>query len=259
MTAPTFLSVDDQPISLTQALQYLQTSGKLNTVIADILRQYVLEQEVAQYTTQHPETPTDITAIEQTILDFRLQNNLADPNTFKNWLEANTLTYPAFRDRVANGLKFEKFKASLIDPKLQEYFVERKLFLDRVVLSRIVVTTQDQAEELKTQLEEGASFELLAREYSLTDDRLVNGMLGPVSRGTLPDAIRATIDIAVPGQVVGPLAIEDDRWALFRLEQVLPATLGDNQLQQMLRNELFDRWLSEKLQVMRVQLQLPKE
>jgi hypothetical protein len=53
------------------------------------------------------------------------------------------------------------------------------------------------------------------------------------------------------------LALEN-RWGLFRIEQQLEATLDDAQLEQSLRNELFERWLSEKIQKMSVRLQVPE-
>ena len=84
---------------------------------------------------------------------------------------------------------------------------------------------------------------------------MVNGMMGPVSRGTLPDAIRAQIDAANPGDLLGPIELEN-RWGLFRVEQKMDATLDDVQLQQALRNELFERWIAEKIQKMTVKLQV---
>jgi hypothetical protein len=43
--SPSFLIVDEQPVSLAEALKYLQSSGKLQTFILDILRQRIIEQE----------------------------------------------------------------------------------------------------------------------------------------------------------------------------------------------------------------------
>jgi parvulin-like peptidyl-prolyl isomerase len=151
------------------------------------------------------------------------------------------------------GFKLEKLKAQVTEPKLQAHFIERKIFLDRVVLSRLVVAEQELAEELASQIEEGANFEQLAREYSLADDRIVNGMMGPVSRGSLPDIVRAAIDTANPGDVVGPLELEG-RWVLFQIGQFLPASLEDGQLKQALQNELFEQWLAQKIQKMSVTL-----
>lgn len=246
-----FLVVDNYPISLAQALKYLQASGRMQLLIGDILRQHVIEQEI------QARTDLDINPAltEQAIIDFRLQNQLTDSKQFQEWLASQGTDRSTFHTQINFGFKLEKLKAAVTQPKLQEYFIERKLFLDRVVISRIIVAEQELAEELASQIEEGASFEQLAKEYSVTDDRLVNGMMGPISRGSLPDLLRASLDAADPGEVVGPLAI-DGRWGLFRVEQFLPASLEQNQLKQVLENELFEQWLAEKIQKLTVKLQV---
>ncbi|MBD2517673.1 peptidylprolyl isomerase [Nostoc sp. FACHB-973] len=259
MESLSFLTVDDQPISIEEAVKYLQASGKLGQFIGDILRQYVIEQEIRNR--NDIEIGTAIT--EQAIIDFRLNNQLTDPQSFQEWLKRNNTDYTAFHTSVTFGYKLEKLKAVVTEPKLPEYFIERKIFLDRVVLSRIVVDNRELADELQIQIEEGGSFEQLAKEYSLADDRVVNGMMGLISRGSLPDALRAAIDIASPGQVVGPIEMAGGTsfqgevpYGLFRVEQFLPASLEDTQLKQALQNELFEKWLAEKIQKLTVKLQV---
>jgi parvulin-like peptidyl-prolyl isomerase len=251
MVAQPFLSVDDQPISLAQALQYLQTSGKLKAFLGDILRQHVIEQQLKN----REDLEVNPALIEQAVIDFRLQRQLSDPNVFAEWLKSNGQDYTTFHASVAFGFKLEKLKGQVTEPKLQEYFIERKLFLDRVVLSRILVNDRELAEELATQIEEGASFEQLAREYSIADDRVLNGMMGPVSRGVLPDMLRAAVDSASLGELIGPLELEG-RWLLFRVEQFLPASLEDAQLKLALQNELFEQWIAKEIQTMNVKLQV---
>lgn len=251
MDSKALLIVDDQPLSLRQCLRYLQTTGKLQGFIGDILRQYVLEREI--------ETRTDLDVpsalVEQAVVDFRLQNQLTDAKAFQDWLIRNGTNYELFHNQITNSFKLEKLKAQIVEARLQEYFIERKLVLDRVVISRIVVDSRELAEELHSQISEGASFEQLAREYSKADERIANGMMGAVSRGTMPDVLRAAIDSANPGDLVGPMQIEN-YWAIFRVEQFIPATLEDNQLKQALQNELFERWIAEKIQAMTVKLQV---
>jgi parvulin-like peptidyl-prolyl isomerase len=245
------LVIDEQPLSLRQCLRYLQTGGKLQGFITDILRQYVLEREL--------QTRDDLeispAMVEQAVVDFRLQQKLTDAKAFQEWLTRNGTTYEAFHSQIAGSFKLERLKAVIADARLQEHFIERKVFFDRVVLSRIVVASKELAEELQTQIAEGGSFEELAREYSTADERVANGMMGPVSRGTMPDMLRAQVDSANPGDLVGPVQLEN-YWAIFRVEQFLPATLEDNQLRQAMQNELFERWLSEKMQTMTVKLQV---
>lgn len=249
MENTSFLLVDEQPVSLSQALKYLQTSGKLQPFIVEILKQNILEKELDK-----EELNINPGVIEQAIIDFRLQQQLTDPNNFQEWLVNNGLDYPTFHQQVVYNFKIEQLKKNVTAPRIQEFFIEQKLFLDRVVISRIVVQNKDLAEELKSQILEGARFEQLAQEYSVTEDRVVNGMMGPISRGQLPDALRALIELASPGEVIGPIEIE--QWyCLFRIEQFLPAAL-EGQVKQELENQLFEQWLGEKMQKLNIKLQV---
>lgn len=250
MTAEPFLTIDDQPISNGQILKYLQATRKLDAFIGDIVRQFVIEREL-----QSAETTVNPAMVEQSVIDFRLSNQLTDASDFQAWLANNGLSYEAFHNQVATGFRLRNLKDRVTAQKLQEYFIERKMYLDRVVLSRIIVDDKDLAEELKTQLQEGAIFEQLAREYSLTDDRIMNGMVGPVSRGSMPDLLRAEIDLATAGEIVGPIGMEE-RWGLFRVEAILPATLEDPQIKQGLEDEIFEQWLGEKMQSIPIRLQV---
>ena len=251
MESSSFLTVNNQEIALAEVVKYLQISGRLGNFISDVLRQHVIEQEI--------NTRKDIeispALIEQTIIDFRLKNQLTDAQKFQEWLTNNGTDYTTFHTSITFNFQLEKLKVLITESKLPEYFIEKKLYLDRVVLSRILVDSQELAEELQTQIEEGSSFEQLAKEYSLADERVFNGMMGPISRGTIPDILRAAVDSTTPGKLIKPIEIEG-RFALFRLEQILPASLEDPQLQQSLKNELFEKWLGDKIQNLTVKIQL---
>ncbi|GAA6614718.1 peptidylprolyl isomerase [Scytonema sp. NUACC26] len=251
MDSSLFLTADDRPISLGQALRYLEAAGKLEPVIWEIMRQHVLEKELQ--TLEDIDISSDL--IEQVVIDFRLNNQLTDSASFQQWLAQEGLDYSTFRREIAFSLKLERLKAQVTEPNIQEYFIERKIFLDRVVLSRLVVEEQALAEELKSQiLEDGARFEELVREYSVADDRIFNGMMGAIRKGTLPDVLRAAINLANPGELIEPVEVEG-LWYLVRVETLLDATL-DEQLKQELENELFEQWLEEKIQDMNVKLQV---
>jgi parvulin-like peptidyl-prolyl isomerase len=144
-------------------------------------------------------------------------------------------------------LKIEKLKAEVTEPKLEEYFNANKALLNQAVLSRIVVADLDLALTLRSQIvEDNSKFELLAREHSLTDDRLVNGMMGLVPLGQLPEQIRQFVTTASPGDLIGVLEIEG-RYALLRVEQFIPASL-EGSLKHELQEQLFEQWLEEKAQ-----------
>ncbi|MBE9248650.1 peptidylprolyl isomerase [Dolichospermum sp. LEGE 00240] len=251
MESSSFLTVNDQEITLTEVVKYLQISGRLGNFMSDVLRQHVIEKEISART----DIEISSTLIEQTIIDFRLKNQLTDAQKFQEWLIGNGTDYTTFHTSITFSFQLEKLKELVTESKLPEYFIEKKIYLDRVILSRILVESRELAEELQTQVEEGSSFEQLAKEYSLADERVFNGMMGPISRGTIPDILRAAVDSTTPGKLINPIEIEG-RFALFRLEQILPASLEDTQLQQSLKNELFEKWLGDKIQNLTVKIQL---
>ena len=251
MESSSFLTVNDQEITLAEVVKYLQISGRLGNFMSDVLRQHIIEQEISART----DIEISSALIEQTIIDFRLKNQLTDAQKFQEWLTSNGTDYTTFHTSITFGFQLEKLKALITEAKLPEYFIEKKIYLDRVVLSRILVDSQELAEELQTQIEEGSSFEQLAKEYSLADERVFNGMMGPISRGTIPDILRAAVDATTPGKLINPIEIEG-RFALFRLEQIIPASLEDPQLQQSLKNELFEKWLGDKIQNLTVKIQV---
>ncbi|BAU42684.1 peptidylprolyl isomerase [Leptolyngbya sp. O-77] len=243
--SPPFIVINgQQQLSLAQAVRYLQAAGKLDEMIGEILRQFVLDQALGDRAGGQP-TGAEV---EAAIAQFRQQADLTDPLAFQTWLESQGLDVEALQTQTQRELQLRQLRDRLTEPHLSQYFIERKLDLDQVVLSRLAVGDRDLAEELYQQLLEGASFETLAQDYSQTGDRLFNGMLGLLSRGSLPDALRAAVDAATPGDVLPPLFIEPENlWCVFRLDRVLPATLDHPEVLEALRNELFDQWIMRQL------------
>ncbi|OKH32578.1 peptidylprolyl isomerase [[Phormidium ambiguum] IAM M-71] len=251
MESQPFFSIDDQPISLAKAIGYLRSTGDFQSFVLKIIRQHLLETELQT----REDLEIDSTIIEQAVIDFRLENQLNDSDRFQEWLNAKGINYADFRYQIAAGLKIEKLKAEVTAPKLEEYFNANKALLDQVVLSRIVVADRNFALNLKSQiLADNSRFEPLAREHSLTDDRLVNGIMEPVSLGQIPDQIQGYVATAKPGELIGPLEIEG-RYALLRVEQILPVSL-DGSLKGELQNQLFEQWLQEKAQKMTIKMHI---
>ena len=247
-----FLTVNDEPIILGQALKYLQAAVKLQPMVTDILREYILDRELQS------RTDLDIPAasIEQSVVNFRLERNLSDPQAFQQWLESNRMTYEAFHQQIVSGFKREKLKLSIVQPQLEEYFQQRKPALDAVVLSRISLNDYELAETLVSRLKEQESrFEELAREYSITNERSFGGMMGAVGWSTIPDNLKVILQQTPPGQIVGPMEVEGG-WCIFRVDEFLEASLDNPQVKQRLQNELFDQWLNQQLQSAKITLNI---
>lgn len=243
-----FLSIDNVTLSLQQSLDYLRTAGKLSTVVLEIAQQYLVETEIKAL--EIPEPEADI--VEQFILEFRLQQQLTSAESFQKWLLTNGINYGVLKEQVIFRIKQENLKEKVTALKVQKHFVQNKENLDRVVLSRIVVQHPEIAQDLKPQLEQGADFAQLAKQYSTVDDAVVGGVMGPVIRAQMPEMVRKATENAQVGQIIGPLQIEG-RYCLLKVEQLLPASL-EGALKRDLENLLFEEWLKEKLQNMNVKL-----
>ncbi|MBP0018452.1 MAG: peptidylprolyl isomerase [Cyanobacteria bacterium SBLK] len=250
MQNTSFLKIDDRSISLQQALRYLKSSGGYQRTLLDIVRQYLLEEELHN----REDIQVSNIQIDQALMDFRVHNNLQTPEQFQDWLNKNGIPYEEFRTNIVFGFKIEKLKTEISESKLESYFQEQKPLLDRAILSRIILDNQELAEQIKQKiLGDRSQFESLAREHSLTDDRVANGMMGTIPKGQMPDLLRTAIDLATPGEIVGPLEI-DGRYCLFRLEQVLPVSLEE--VSGELKNQLFEKWLEENLEKLTIKLEI---
>ena len=249
MESQPFLTINDQPISLAQAIGYLRSTGDFQPFLLKIIRQHILETELQT----HDDLEIESNIIEQAVIDFRFENQLNDPERFQEWLKTQGISYADFRHQIAARLKIQKLKADVTAPKLEEYFNANKALLNQVVISRIVVADLDVALNLKNQiLADSSRFEPLAREHSLTNDRLVHGIMEAVSLGQVPSQIREYIITATPGELIGPLEI-DERYALLRVERFIPATL-EGSLKRELQDQLFEQWLEEKGQKLTIKM-----
>jgi hypothetical protein len=244
-----FLKINSTEIALSQGIQYLKDSGRLGDFLAQIVRQHLLKSELDEL----KDVQIKNEEIEQTLLNFRIQNQLIEQEEFQGWLTESGLTYEDLRQGIERDLRLDQLRERIAAPKLQDYFQQQKNLLDQVVLSRIIVEDSGQAELLKQQLVSNpAGFGTLAQEHSLTSDRIMNGMMGPVSQSSLPDVLKPMVESAQPGSVVGPVPLED-RYGLFRIEQFLPAKL-EGEVETELKNQLFEQWLQEKMQSLDIQL-----
>ncbi len=77
---------------------------------------------------------------------------------------------------------------------------------ERVNVRHILVSTEEEAQDLKSQLRKGAKFEELARKQSKDNfSKERGGELGPFSRKQRPDLAEAAFKLRSPGKLAGPV------------------------------------------------------
>lgn len=106
MSASSFLVIDEQPVTLEQAVNYLQAAGKFQPFLLDILYQHAINQALGS----HPGLQLVPELLEQALIDFRVEQELVDPQVFQAWLDGNGLSYETFRQQYQWYLTCERLK-----------------------------------------------------------------------------------------------------------------------------------------------------
>lgn len=245
--AISFLTIDNQSVSLGQAFGYLQLFGRLQPFVQDCLRYHAIYHEI------QARDDLEVTSYElaQAVIDFRLRAELTNQQRFGQWLAIQSIDYTMFENQIALSLKLGKLKDRIADSGLQDYFAAHKSALDQVDLYYIVVNEANLADQIRDQINRGTSFEQIAREHPLTAEQKVIVKRDVLRREGLREEIKAAVETAIPRELVGPIAM-GTHWCIFQIEQSLPAVL-DDPVRQNLRDVLFDQWLTTRLQQLKVE------
>ena len=113
-------------------------------------------------------------------LDLTLSNQGMTMEDFVNQLEKRLV--------VNELLQSEIPELAIDDAEVEAYFMDNKDLLDKPAMRRashILVETEEEAEDLLTQLQEGADFAELAKEHSLDGSAPVGGDLGFFPKGVM--------------------------------------------------------------------------
>src|SRR5688500_5514994 len=105
MPSAPFLTIDGAPLTLASALRYLHAAGSLASFIGEILRQYVLDQELRDRAADaHP------LLVELALDDFRRSHGLGGDDDLREWLELRGQDLAAFRAGVERDVRVERLK-----------------------------------------------------------------------------------------------------------------------------------------------------
>jgi putative peptide maturation system protein len=183
---------------------------------------------------------------QQAADEFRLARDLHEAQSTEDWLASHHLSYADWEALLADQILRSKLRQALTADKVEQYFAEHRLLYDNAAISRLVVSDEDVARELRAQInEEGMDFHALAREYS-TDiaTRPAGGYAGVVRRAEMEATPEAAIFGSQAGNTVGPFKTESG-WELVKVESLHTAIL-DDAMRETIKTEIFDQWLSER-------------
>lgn len=230
--------------NLEVALEALPSLLKRYQLLPQLFRHIIIDQVIENVEYNADEKATSLAT-------FCKQHNIKTEEDRNSWLQNNDMTLAEMEFLALRLLLLDKFKFSTFNSKVESYFMSRKVHLDRVIYSLIRTKDFNLAQELYFRIQEREdSFENLARQYSEGMEANTGGVIGPTPLSTPHPAIAQWLAVSQPGQIWGPIRVED--WAvILRLDKLFPAQLDEATRQQMI-NELFEQWLEQ--QIMQVKI-----
>jgi putative peptide maturation system protein len=244
------LQVNGEEVSLYEALRPAKVRGDLQIV------REAIDSAIIRQAAEDRAIEVSGEELQQAADDFRSAHDLTDAEATEGWLAARHLTFEDWELVIEDSLLKQKLCESVTTGKVEQHFAENRLSFDTAELSRLVISDEGVARELRAQItEDGADFHALARKYS-TDvvTRPAGGYAGVLKRIDMEAVVESSVFGAQSGKVVGPFKL-DDGWHLIKIEALYPATLDDN-LREKIKAQLFDEWLSEQRRKAKIRVPL---
>jgi len=236
----TALEVNGEPLSLRDVLRSAKWRGQLGFIQATadgaLIRQAAVQRGI--------EVSDD--ELQQAADDFRVARGLHEVEALEGWLAAHHLGFEEWESLLEDEVIARKLRDALTGGRAEQYFAENRLSFDAATISRLVVSDEDVAKELRAQItEEGADFYALARQHSIeTATKPAGGYVGPVKRQELEAAAESAVFGAPAGKIVGPVKT-DQGFDLIKVEALHPAAFNES-TRAAVESLLFDEWLNEQ-------------
>lgn len=240
-TSATAATWGETALSLRALLANLHRYRRLQPLLRHALvERYLLDQAKAAGLTVSSEE------LQRGADLFRRRHGLNSAQRTQDWLGAQHWSAIDLEEAAEHDLLIAKFKDHLFKDKVAAHFEANRASYDSAVLRAIAVGREDLAKELLSQLrDEGRDFAAIALEHSQHPSRLIGGMLGPVRRQQLAEAVGQAVFAARPGDIIGPLRTAAG-FELLRIESIQPAQLAPPTAA-LIRQQLFDAWLAARL------------
>jgi parvulin-like peptidyl-prolyl isomerase len=226
-------------------------SGKISELTQGIIRRQAIEQHAK-------EAGIDLTIAElQTAADrFRTREGLESAEATKQWLAANFFSIDDFEYIISQNLITEKLAQHLFGKEVEKFFYQNSIEYSSAIIYEVILEDQNLAMELFYSIQEGdLSFADVAHQYIPDLElRRRGGYIGEVGRRQFRPEISAAVFAANPPQLIKPI-ITAIGVHLIYVEEIVHAQLDDRLYQQIL-TDLFDRWLTETVAKISVEISI---
>jgi parvulin-like peptidyl-prolyl isomerase len=174
--------------------------------------------------------------------EFRRHKGLTSAAETTAWLERERLTVADLEDALKQDLLVAKLRNHVTNGFVAKHFDENRARYDRARVKHLL-TGSDDSQTILSELANSVKASLAQRPSPAPGTPSPAGTSGVVFRFQIPSPAAEAVLAAVPGSVVGPVAVPPGQHLLL-VETVEPAQL-DEVTAQVVREELFAAWMAE--------------
>lgn len=190
-------------------------------------------------------------SIEKNIYDneiniFYSKNKLNNKYNLNKLLKAKGINKEELNYQITLDLKINKFAEENFKKELQDYFLQKKEFLDEYTFNILRVNDSYLAKELYFQIDsEESDFNKLSQSDSFYSSLYPKGIFGPKNLKGFNPIIKNKLINATIGNLMHPFEV-DNWWLIIKLIEKKDAKL-DTMTSKMLLKEIFDKFINKLL------------
>ena len=174
------------------------------------------------------------------------KQGLKNDKEFNSWLLDSNLNEEKFFEKIIFPMKLNKYVLEKFIHMVNARFLQRKEELDVVTYSLIRVKDRFLAQELYFKiLDDESQFGELASQYSLGQEKISKGIVGPVAINKGHSILKEKLKNSPIGKLQNPFLI-DNVWVIIKVESKQDSSLN-KETELLMAKEIFNENLSKKV------------
>ena len=174
------------------------------------------------------------------------KQGLKNDKEFNSWLLDSNLNEEKFFEKIIFPMKLNKYVLEKFIHMVNARFLQRKEELDVVTYSLIRVKDRFLAQELYFKiLDDESQFGELASQYSLGQEKISKGIVGPVAINKGHSILKEKLKNSPIGKLQNPFLI-DNVWVIIKVESKQDSSLN-KETELLMAKEIFDEHISKKV------------
>lgn len=236
-------SEDDSNIN--EAIKSLTNQTAQNAVIKELEKRLLLQRHFNEFQICIDKDESNCNSLLQ---KFCEGTKISYPEELEAFLERTKQTKEFFIDRLIYDEQINQLKKMVINShNINDFFLERKMRQDSVLFSLIRLEKETIAREVYYRLKDDLQdFGELAKQFSAGTESKHGGVVGPIQLQTLNPELRSRLIALQEGDISEPFTIDGKQYLIIKLIRFDRMALN-NQIENVLRDDLFEQWLNKQL------------